>query len=300
MILLLTMVVSLSSCKKSDEGGGESDNSPITFADVNFRAALIAQGVDTNNDGEISYAEAKAVTTLDLEGRGDITSLEGIAYFTKLKELYCISTGLLSLDVSSNSSLAELDCEDCESLTYIIYNSAKQSPSSWYYEQITQLVDVNPATIVSFVDADFGEAVASIIGKEVVTMSDVLKITSLDVSNNSDFDSIDDIIYFRSLKHLACRSTRITSLDVSSLPQLESLDCGESLLATLDVSRNVALESLICDYTNLATLDVSSCTALNSLTCTDCASLTTIYIYSGQSIATLNSDDGVALSEKRQ
>ncbi len=40
----------------------------VIIPDTNFKAALIQQGIDTNGDGNISYAEAAAVNTLNLMG----------------------------------------------------------------------------------------------------------------------------------------------------------------------------------------------------------------------------------------
>ena len=38
----------------------------ITFPDVNFKNKVIADGVDTNNDGEIQISEAEATISLTL------------------------------------------------------------------------------------------------------------------------------------------------------------------------------------------------------------------------------------------
>ncbi len=79
----------------------------IQFSDANFKAALIAQGVDSNDDGEISEDEASQITDLELSNKG-IKSLEGIHYFADL----------ISLDVSNNN-LTDLDLRGLQMLHYI-------------------------------------------------------------------------------------------------------------------------------------------------------------------------------------
>lgn len=62
----------------------------ITFADSHVKAKLIAEGVDTNNDGEISPAEAAAVTDSlpgTWGGDTDIISFDEFQYFTGITRL---------------------------------------------------------------------------------------------------------------------------------------------------------------------------------------------------------------------
>jgi len=76
----------------------------VNIPDVNFKAALIANGVDTNSDGEIQESEALAVTIIDFPNR-NILSMDGLEYFINLKNIYCESNQLTSLDVSQNLNL---------------------------------------------------------------------------------------------------------------------------------------------------------------------------------------------------
>lgn len=106
----------------------------IVFPDLNFKQALLDEGVDTGNDGEISQAEALAITSLDVSGRG-ITDLTGIENFTNLQFLNCQDNSLTSLDVSGlnnleflycyNNSLNSLDVSDLTNLGYLFcYNNS--------------------------------------------------------------------------------------------------------------------------------------------------------------------------------
>ncbi len=64
----------------------------VNFPNDIFRSEV--KNFDTNNDNRLSDAEIAAVTTISVAGYADITSLEGIAFFTALEELDCYSCGL--------------------------------------------------------------------------------------------------------------------------------------------------------------------------------------------------------------
>ena len=105
----------------------------IPVEDANFKAYLV-ENFDTDKDGEVSYAEAAAITTIRTYMDG-IESVQGIEYMqnldtlchfgskpaglltkldvsnnTELVTLYCYSNQLMSLDVSKNTALTSLDC----------------------------------------------------------------------------------------------------------------------------------------------------------------------------------------------
>ena len=83
---------------------------PLTatyFPDAKFRTAITQY--DTDGDGILSHEELNAVTTLSLNQKS-IQNLQGIEYFTELKQLFCNDNQLTSLDVSKNTKLQLLDC----------------------------------------------------------------------------------------------------------------------------------------------------------------------------------------------
>lgn len=85
----------------------------IEIKDENFLKALLSNtSINTDNDPSgISRAEASAVTSLDISDK-KIASLEGIEYFTYLKELICNSNQLTSLDLSNMPNLQTLRCQN--------------------------------------------------------------------------------------------------------------------------------------------------------------------------------------------
>jgi Leucine-rich repeat (LRR) protein len=81
----------------------------VNIPDVNFKAALITLGVDTSGDSEISYVEAKALTSLDVTSQ-NIADLTGIEAFINLTILNCYSNELSNIDVSDLTGLLYLAC----------------------------------------------------------------------------------------------------------------------------------------------------------------------------------------------
>ena len=102
-------------------------NLTIQFKDPNFLAALIAENVDDDGDGQISFDEAKAVTFLYVV-MGSIKEMPEIRYFTALGTLYCSNNQLTTLDVS-NTALTSLNCSGnpLQSITI----SESQINASW-------------------------------------------------------------------------------------------------------------------------------------------------------------------------
>ncbi|WP_339889360.1 T9SS type A sorting domain-containing protein [uncultured Flavobacterium sp.] len=85
----------------------DSVNGIVYIPDANFKAKLIALGVDTNTDGEIQFSEALVPTVLDVSN-SNIADLTGIEAFTNLSTLNCSINNLTTLNLSSNLILTSL------------------------------------------------------------------------------------------------------------------------------------------------------------------------------------------------
>ena len=227
---------------------GDVAINPTNFPDEDFRNGVV-NFFDTDNDKSLSAEEIAAVTFIDC-GNFPIKDMKGIEHFTALEKLYCNSEHLTSLDVSQNTALRVLDCQNCYKLTTLnVSNNTK----------LTDLYCVN-TTLLTDLDVSNNTAL-----KKLSCTNTSLK--TLDVSNNT------------ALEELHCLSNSyLTSLDISQSTALKKLDCqGCSNLATLDVTQNTQLTYLHCARTPLTTLDVSQNTQLKTLNCSH-SQLTTLYV----------------------
>jgi hypothetical protein len=121
LVLSLSLIVLLTQCKK--------EPNHVKIPDDAFLNALIEAGVDTDGDGEISPAEAEAITYLDVNGEhiingsyidvGDISDLTGIKACLNLDTLICSYNKITSLDISNNTALHRLSLGHMPSLSEV-------------------------------------------------------------------------------------------------------------------------------------------------------------------------------------
>ena len=243
----------------------------IPVEDTNFKAYLV-ENFDTNKDGEISYEEADAITTIDVN-TDNIYSMAGIEYCVSLKTLLCsgsiswsneehrhIVTGrLTSLDISNNIALTGLDCCGNHLSSLDVSNNTALTGLDCRNNQLTSL-DVSNNTALTYLYCFYNQLTSLNVSNN--TALAYLKcfdnqLTSLDVSNNTALTGLD------------CRNNQLTSLDVSINTALTYLECGNNQLTDLDVLNNSALTDLWCYGNQLASLDLSNNTALTDLHCSD-------------------------------
>ena len=226
----------------------------IAFTDANFKAVLL-ENYDANSDGEISAEEAAAVTSLDVSGTiPQITSLEGIEYFTNLESLDCSYNKIKSLNLASNTKLTTL-----AAATNLLESVAL--PSS-----ITTLDLSNNK--LSTVDVSKMKGLASL-------NVSINKLGSLNVSQNKE------------LKELVCLKNELVSLDVANLTLLTELNCSNNHIESLNLSKNTALTTLDVSQNALTLLDVTKSTELTELLCND-NQLTKLYVIGLSKVATIN------------
>ena len=131
-----------------------SDN--INFADDNVKALCVANW-DTNHDGELSYEEAAAVTSLGsvFSQNTTITSFNELQYFTGLSSIgsnvFYRCRGLTSIDIpNSVTYIGSLAFGDCTSLTSIDINSVTSIGYSAFYacSSLTSITIGNSVTSI--------------------------------------------------------------------------------------------------------------------------------------------------------
>ena len=194
------------------------------FPDDNFREYLLDQ--DYGQDGVLTEREIMNITEMDVYDM-EISSLQGIEYFTALTMLDCEDNELTTLDISKNTALVKLYCGMNYLTSLDITNNVALKSLLCYDNELTSL-DVSKNTALTFLDCEEN------------------KITALDVSMCTELES------------LTCGDNELTQLDISNLTYLESLNCNDNYLTTLDVSSNPNLEYLKCYDNQLSSLDISN------------------------------------------
>lgn len=219
----------------------------ITIPDNYFRTSLL-QGVaadsagnsiniNTNGDNIIEVSEALRVVKFTPAYKSQIISLEGIQYFTNLKELDVTYSQITDLSVLSTLvKLTSLKCNNSKVITLNITSFPNLKTLVCNNNQITGL------------DA-----------------SACLNLETLDCKNNNMTRlNVDNLT---KLKLLACENNKIPSLNASNLINLESFSCQNNKLTTLTVNGDVKIPSINCENNLIQSLDASNLTALKSIKC---------------------------------
>ncbi len=273
----------------------------ITFADANVKA-LCVQNWDTDGDGELSEAEAAAVTNLGsaFNYKRNITSFDELSYFTGLTsigaEAFRNCTGLTSVTIpSSVTSIGIAAFRDCSSLTSVTIPSSVTSIDNQAFSGCSGLTNVTIPEGVTTIKANafYGcsgltnvTIPSSVTNIYYYAFSGCSGLTSIKVnSGNTVYDSRNNcnaIIHkYSNTLNVGCKNTVIPNT-VTSIG--ESAFSGCSGLTSVTIPEGV---TSIGDYA------FSRCTGLTSVTIP--SSLTSIGNYafqycSGLASVTINSN----------
>ena len=291
------------------------------FTDPKFLSYMLAN-FDENNDGFLVAGELQLVSSINCASMG-ISSLAGIELAGNLSSLDCSGNPISRLDLSPNAKLRNLTCSvpslgalDISGCTYLetldISNTAIQSLD---LSKCTSLktftasgcslktLDMSGNSSVQTITLS-NSATEKIILKNCTALSTLEcianKLSQLDVSgcsaltiiscyDNSALDNI-NLSGCTSLSGLWCRQCALSSLDISTCESLQTIYCQRNKIKSLDTSKNPMLSFLYCHTNDFTTLDVSKNPNLSTLNCATCPQLTTIYMATGQSVASLTYD----------
>jgi hypothetical protein len=204
--------------------------SDVNIPDANFKAYLIGNTViNTNGDAEIQCSEATAFTGIINCSYLSISDLTGIEAFVNLTELYTQYNSLTSLDVSTNTNLVRLACDNNNSLTNLNVSGASSLELLWCNStnSLTSL-DVSGATSLEHLYSYDGA------------------LTNLNVTGANVLETL--IIYNNS----------ISNLDVSTNTALRYLTCNDNSIISLDTSVNTNLRELFCQNNALTSLNLAN------------------------------------------
>ena len=242
------------------------------FPDAAFRGYVLDK-LDFNGDGKLSKNEIAQVRNMDI-GWQEITSIEGVGFFTSLESLYCSGNQLTELP-NLPESLTELYCSGNQlialpelpvSLQYLycsdnLLTQLPELPSKLQSlncsgNQLTEL-PMLPASLRSLYCYD---------NKLTSLPSNLSQVTLCEI--NCSGNQLTELPEFlASLQYLGCYNNKLTSLpsNVSELGNLTYIDCSNNQLTALP-ELPASLTSLDCSYNQLTELSELP-TSLNTLVC---------------------------------
>ena len=203
----------------------------VIFEDANFKKYCV-DNFDLNGDGEISFNEAKKVTSMSFltdEEHKNISSIKGIEYFKNLKSLTCrgydmSKRGALStLDLSKNRALENLNCSSNKLSSIKFGDNKSLKQISCHYNELTSL-DLKYYSSLESISCSYNQ------------------LTLLNVSGCTN------------LSYLACSNNNLSSLDLSANTNLGLLYVNDNFLSSLDITKCTSLTLLDCQNNQISLL----------------------------------------------
>ena len=204
-------------------------NAYVDFDDDAFKAYCV-ENFDSDDDGDISIAEAEVPTSMDVSNLG-IRSMKGLECFVNLTSLDCNVNQITELDVSNLVHLETLLCNG---------------------NQLTSL-DLSSNTVLEQVYCT-GNQLSSL------NLGSNSSLTILNVTSNQ-LSSL-DLSGTPNLNTVIFSNNHIRNIDLSACPDLTILRCSDNLLSSIDLSNNTALTELDVSSNRLTSLDLTANTAL--------------------------------------
>ena len=216
------------------KAAGDVEINETNFPDDMFREFV--KKYDKDEDNKLSGDEIKKVKKIDIQRYDDSAKdLKGIEYFTYLTDLYIIQYDLESLDLSKNVNLS------------LIYLAGKNNLST---------LDLSKNTKIEYVSCVSNDVKNLILPKDCV-------LDELDISETKISDP--DLSNCRSVKHLKCRKTGLTSFPDFKCFNIERIDCSDNEIKQVDLSNCPNLRHFNCQGNKLEKIDVSMCKNLQTL-----------------------------------
>ncbi|MBO4838513.1 MAG: leucine-rich repeat domain-containing protein [Lachnospiraceae bacterium] len=246
------------------------------FPDATFRA-YVSEKFDTNGNGTLSQAEIDAVTNINVMSK-EISSLKGVEYFTSLRELYCNSNDLSSLDVSqctalttlycsnnrlaslsvtSNTNLVNLACGNNRLMSLNVTKNTKLALLSCEENVISSLT-LTACPKLTYLNCSFN-------GLSTLNLTKNTKLETLNCAHN-EISSL-DVSKCGLLKDLNCNANNMIMLNIEGCADLEYLRCSDNRLTALSLSACPNLLELYCYFNILPSLEPTSCKKINYINC---------------------------------
>ena len=309
------------------------DQLGIDIPDPKFREYLVNH-FDTDNDGEVSFAEALLVRSIDCQDL-DIFSLAGIENFTNLTSLRCAGNHLVSIPTSSLPLLETLDCSanELSSLNVMVLPNLRSLFCRT--NQLTELnVMYNPELVTLDCESNqlstlnvrrnprlrtvncrynnpgfiiykaSSQTSLSISTDGTITTTDIVGVSIQDVmfedylvtNFDANGDGSIDASELAAITEINCSNLNISSLTgIKSLTNLSILNCGNNNLSSLDLSGMSNLTMVFCFDNKLTSINVTGCTSLGWLYCPG-NQLTTLNLAGNQALTVLDCSENPRLA----
>ena len=219
----------------------------------------------------LNQTQISQVVSLGWNYATDVDNLDGLEYFTNLRDLVTYKMGLTALDVSKLTELRTLVCSDNPDLGHLdVSANTKLQELQCSNTGLSELDVTKNTELVTLICVynDIAE----------LDLSQNLKLKELDISVNDVISSIDNIASTELTSLVMEGCSNITELDVSRYTQLEHLNCYDTSISFLDVSQNTKLETLHCGGTQISELNLENNLVLCELGCSRLENLTEIDI----------------------
>lgn len=277
--------------------------------DDGFEQAIIDAGFDVGPlDNYVPTANIENETNLDVSNY-NIVDLTGIQDFTDLQTFNCSSNTIVELNLSANTALISITCNNNNSLEFVdirngnnasitVFNATDNPnlfcinvdaavigniPAGWTIDATANYNnDCENNRYTPIPDDNFEQALidlgidAGVPDNQVLT-ANIEYLTSLNVSGEN-IESLEGIKAFLSLRVLDCSNNYLDELDVSGMLNLEELYCGSNYFLTnnlanvngvLNTTGTASLTKLFCPDNSLADIDISLNTNLEILDCSN-------------------------------
>lgn len=272
----------------------------VTIPDANFKAALIEEGVDLNNDGEIQVSEAEAQTSLEVYNK-NISSLEGINSFINLISINASTNQLTSVNINNLVNLEELHLP-FNQLSNISFSNLSNLKHLRLYHNSLSNIDLSELTTIETLDLSQNNLTT-------ININDLINLRTLNAGNNqftnlnlSNSINLEEIFLSHnqltsinvsnsnSLKQLYITNNQLSNLDVSELINLIVLSAQDNQLTNINLEGSINLLELSLWNNQLSSIDLSNLTNLNSLSLEN-NSLTSLDLSSLISLNLLRTDN---------
>ncbi|WP_196894117.1 DUF7619 domain-containing protein [Aureivirga marina] len=273
--------------------------SQITFTDANFENALVNEiCVDTDGDGmadatadtdlsgDISTAEAQAITWLEIVNQ-DITNIDEIDEFTNLEYLNLSDNDIPAADFSSNTTLTNLRLS---SNKFANIDLSALVNLEYLYVGFNQLTDITLGNFTELKTLSLPNNSLS-----TIDLSDFDNLLKLDISQN-ELTTI-TLTNLVDLQELSLFGNALTTITLTNNNALNRLNLKENQLASVNLANLTGLVELDLSSNQLVNVNLATNTALNKLsindnqltnvTVTGLAVLEELYLSSNQ-ISTIN------------